>query len=328
MDISDKESLKKENITLDNSINEFNEVTQGIIVLKNIIENEIEKINNLYEKVNNDLIRSFQKKHEKLVKKENDLRERLQNEVTKAKEKLENYLYQSSNTIKMNEKINTKIKKFINKERNILKDLAYMSKLNKTIEESKKLFQEPMKAIKFYYKKEEENIIYEKYVFNELPLLKNDEIDIIFTPKLSPFLNSPIKEDKDRFIERLFSDDLEGEYDDEGFFNTPNGSFWDPDGVYFNREGFDKHGGYYDDNIEYIPGKGWIEEYNCYKDEIKNSEEDEFDFDDCEEDSYGFNDVNIDSILDEEQFIKIPSNLNNSSNYKSKYFIKKKYIFE
>ena len=121
MDISDKESLKKENITLDNSINEFNEVTQGIIVLKNIIENEIEKINNLYEKVNNDLIRSFQKKHEKLVKKENDLRERLQNEVTKAKEKLENYLYQSSNTIKMNEKINTKIKKFINKERNTLK---------------------------------------------------------------------------------------------------------------------------------------------------------------------------------------------------------------
>ena len=40
-----------------------------------------------------------------------------------------------------------------------------------------------------------------------------------------------------KFVEREFSDNIEGEYDDEGFFNTPNGSFWDPDGVYFNKEG-------------------------------------------------------------------------------------------
>ena len=72
------------------------------------------------------------------------------------------------------------------------------------------------------------------------------------------------KEGKKTFVERIFHDDLEGEYDDEGFFTTPNGSFWDPDGVYFNREGYDKHGGYYDDNDEYVPGKGWDEENNCY----------------------------------------------------------------
>jgi len=44
------------------------------------------------------------------------------------------------------------------------------------------------------------------------------------------------------------------------FFTIPNGFFWDPDGVYFNREGYDKHGGYYDDNDKYVPGKGWNEE--------------------------------------------------------------------
>jgi len=77
LEISDKESLKKENINLDNSINEYNEVTQNIMVLKYKIENEIDKINNLYEKVNNNLTKIFQKEHEKLLKKESDLRERL-----------------------------------------------------------------------------------------------------------------------------------------------------------------------------------------------------------------------------------------------------------
>ena len=81
------------------------------MALKNIIENEIDKINNLYEKVSNDIAKYFQKKHEKLIKKENDLRESLKNEVIKAKEKLENYLSQSNNEIKMSEKI---IKNIIN----------------------------------------------------------------------------------------------------------------------------------------------------------------------------------------------------------------------
>ena len=107
-----------------------------------------------------------------------------------------------------------------------------------------------------------------------------------------------IKNEKKTFVERIFHDDLEGEYDDEGFFNTPNGSFWDPDGVYFNREGYDKHGGYYDDNNEYVPGNGWDEENNCYKDELH---EDEFasDHDPDEEINDGFREEDMDIIQDE-----------------------------
>ena len=59
---------------------------------------------------------------------------------------------------------------------------------------------------------------------------------------------------KDYFIEREWTEDTKGEYDKDGFFVTPNGSFWDPDGVYFNKEGYDKHGGRYDSEGEYIPG--------------------------------------------------------------------------
>ena len=106
------------------------------------------------------------------------------------------------------------------------------------------------------------------------------------------------------FIERELNDDVEGEYDEEGFFNTPNGSFWDPDGVYFNREGYDKHGGYYDEQTqEYVPGKGWDEANNCYKDEINDDYYDEYgsDHDDLEDDGYG--DIDLDQIQDEEKLL-------------------------
>ena len=177
-----------------------------------------------------------------------------------------------------------------------------------------------MKTIKFDYKNEEKNIIYEEYVFNELPIIKNDDIEIIIVENLDfPIINDKENEgDKNKFIEREFNDELEGEYDEDGFFTTPNGSFWDPDGVYFNKEGYDKHGGYYDDNDEYVPGKDWDEEYNCYKDEIHYYDDDYYiydftyyDINDYEEDDYAFNNFDMDSIIDEEQFIKIPSNKNN-----------------
>ena len=40
--------------------------------------------------------------------------------------------------------------------------------------------------------------------------------------------------------------------DDLGFSYTPNGSFFDADGEYFNKNGFDVHGGWYTKEKEYI----------------------------------------------------------------------------
>ena len=89
------------------------------------------------------------------------------------------------------------------------------------------------------------------------------------------------KEEKKPFIEREWTEDIEGKLDEDGFFITPNGSFWDQDYVYFNSEGFDKHGGRYDENGEYVPGKGWDDNLNCYESEKDNyddeKEENEFD---------------------------------------------------
>ena len=47
-----------------------------------------------------------------------------------------------------------------------------------------------------------------------------------------------------------------GEYDLLGFYNLPDGSFYDPDGYHFDKDGLDEFGGQYDSDNNYIPGDG------------------------------------------------------------------------
>jgi len=94
----------------------------------------------------------------------------LQNEVTKTKEKLEKFLTQSNNEIKLNERINTGLKKLDKEDKNMLKILSYISKMNKNNKNMTKLSQDLMKGIKFYYNEEESNIKYEEIIFNGIPI--------------------------------------------------------------------------------------------------------------------------------------------------------------
>lgn len=83
------------------------------------------------------------------------------------------------------------------------------------------------------------------------------------------------------FVDRPFTEVPGGEYDEFGFYHTPDGStyicfyigFWDADGFYFNREGKDKHGGYYNDQWVYVPGQGWDEVNQCYEDDLDDLDE-------------------------------------------------------
>jgi hypothetical protein len=102
------------------------------------------------------------------------------------------------------------------------------------------------------------------------------------------------------FKEREFEETQGGHYDSMGFYYTLNGSFWDPDGVYFNKEGVDKHGGKYDKNFEYIPGPGWLNDYMCYEDEKANyiNEDDHADFkEDIDELDELYGDVDFDQLM-------------------------------
>ena len=57
--ISDELSLKRENITIESYTTELNTLVEKAISLKNRIEKEISEINNLYEKVDNEVTKTY-----------------------------------------------------------------------------------------------------------------------------------------------------------------------------------------------------------------------------------------------------------------------------
>ena len=167
IEITDDESLKKENITIEKSKSDFFKAFEKINSLKELIENEIDKINNLYDKTYSEVTKAFELRHEKLVKEEEEMKEELQNKVTKTKEKLEDFLTETNKVIKAYEKLNKGLK-FWEKEENtnVIRDFSYISKINFNLKDSNSIFIALMKNLDIKYKKEEENIKYEEYFFN------------------------------------------------------------------------------------------------------------------------------------------------------------------
>ena len=125
MNISDIETLKKVNITIESTNIDLNDISAKMNNIKNRIETEINKINNLYEKTIDEMTKFYQKKHEQLLKQENDLKEKLQIEVTKTKECLENFLSETNNEIIKSERIKKGIAK-IEKENNNMNKILLM----------------------------------------------------------------------------------------------------------------------------------------------------------------------------------------------------------
>ena len=171
IEVSDVKSLQKENITLETSAKNFDTLLKKINSIKDKIQEEILKINNLFEKTNQELTKSFKRKHELLNKEENDIREKLQNEVTKTKEKLEILFSESDNKIKLTNRIQQGLKKLEKEEsKNIYKTLSYISQMNKNEKEINKLSLQLMKSMNFYYNEEKNNIEYEEYFFNDFEI--------------------------------------------------------------------------------------------------------------------------------------------------------------
>ena len=166
LEISDIDSLEKENITIDASSKDLDDKIQKIIKLKNKIEEEINKINSLYDKVNDDLSKSFKIKHEQLKKEEDEIKRKLDNEVSKVKENLENFLSQCNNNIKISKIIKKGIEKFDNKEKNMMKTLSYVSKINKVKNDCENILNKLIKSLNFYYVENKTNINYEEYYIN------------------------------------------------------------------------------------------------------------------------------------------------------------------
>ncbi len=179
--INDEETLKKENITINDYTKDFDIKAQNLKNIKDKIEKEIKEINIAYEKLDKEVNKSFKLKHEKLLKEESDMKDKLQAEVTKIKSKLEEYLSLANNLIRNYERI-TKGIKVLNKEeenKNIemIKNLTYISKINKYQKDMNNISQILMKNLKLNFI--EDNIKYEEYYFNGLPIPKDIQISDI-----------------------------------------------------------------------------------------------------------------------------------------------------
>lgn len=120
--------------------------------------------------------------------------------------------------------------------------------------------------------------------------------------------------------QREFKEVDGGRYDDVGFYHTPNGSFWDTDGIYFDRNGKDVHGGFYDKEKNYHPGEGWVDSLMCYEDEImennnNNNILDEYnDYEDGDYDVYeDINDDLYSGNVKGQSYYEVVSKSNNTS---------------
>ena len=141
------------------------------------------------------------------------------------------------------------------------------------------------------------------YFFNRL----NKYLYLI--KKYYPFLSMDSKKNSDLNDKipkqrRVRTKETEGKFDDDGFFNTPNGSFWDMDGEYFNRHGFDIHGGKYINKLDYIPGPTWIEELGCYPEDEEKYRKGDID-DDIDE----FNDKDMELLEGDMKELDINENV-------------------
>ena len=126
------------------------------------------------------LTKSFAIKHEKLLNEENNMKEDLQLEITKIKEKLEIFLTETNEGIRIGNKIKKGIDKLQKeKENNIIKVIAYISKLNKSQKKMNNLFKELIKNTNINFLEKENKIIYEDYYFNGIQIPKNIEINNI-----------------------------------------------------------------------------------------------------------------------------------------------------
>ena len=158
--------MKKENITIESSKEDFNKLSEKATTLKNSIEEQISKINNLYDKVNEEITKSFEIRHENLIKKEKELKEELQNRVTQIKEKLEYFLSESNRILRIREKITKGIQSLEKeKEKNMIKILSYVSKINNNKKETNDFLAKLMKNLNLNFQEEETNIQYKEYFF-------------------------------------------------------------------------------------------------------------------------------------------------------------------
>ena len=173
IDINEKESLEDNGILYKELISEFDEIFQKAKNLNLKIEKEIEKINNSYKKIENEIILSFKKQHLELEEKEKNLKLELDFQVNQIKNELEKNLTISSNILLSCQKTNEIITKYETKINNDIKTLYFISEINKSKEKAKDFVNKKIKNSDIFFESNKLCYFYDDYYFNGIPFPKN-----------------------------------------------------------------------------------------------------------------------------------------------------------
>ncbi len=164
--------MKKENITIETTKDEFNTMFDEVIILKDKIEKEMENINKKFEETLKAINNYFIIKHEELIKEENGLVEKMQGEVKNVKEEVKIFLFELNEKIKLSNRITENTNKLNKEENNYLKNIVYVSKMKESIKNMNKIITKPLKNIKFFFQEEKRDVNFEEYYLNEEILKK------------------------------------------------------------------------------------------------------------------------------------------------------------
>ena len=176
IDINKKESLEDNDISYKELISEFGEIFQKAKNLKLKIEKEIEKIDNSYKKIENEIILSFKKRHLELEEKEKNLKLELNLKVNLIKNELEKNLNISSNVLLSCEKTNEIITKYESKINSDINILYLISKINKSKEKADDFIQKKMNNSDISFELDK-IYFYNDYYFNGIPAPKNLKVE-------------------------------------------------------------------------------------------------------------------------------------------------------
>ena len=139
------------------------------------------KIDETYDKVDKETTKSFEEKRELLNLEEENLKDKLKNEVTKIKDKFEENMSLIKELLRKCEQIQKGIKNLQKEEKNMIKTLSYISKVNQNQIKIDNLMNSPMKNMNITFNKDKCIIEYKEYYFNEkkLDYFDKDENELI-----------------------------------------------------------------------------------------------------------------------------------------------------
>lgn len=175
IDINDDKSLKDNNISYKETISEFDTIFKNVEFLNERIEEEIFDLNKSRRQILSKISRFFRKKHHLLSVKNKSLKSRFNMEVDKVEKELNNFLMESERIKSSCESIYEAIKNFGEKTENKIKELCYISEINKNSEIAKDFFSKPKRTLYFTLNLSDDNInncsyISSSYYFSGLPV--------------------------------------------------------------------------------------------------------------------------------------------------------------